>query len=148
MYGELDGASTRALLYSHTIGRIGCVYRGQPYIFPVNYTFDGANIICQTDEGVKLNILRHHKKVCFQVDAIITAGSWKSLLALGAFEELHGHDADEARVQLHNRIFPGHVAESLMNAGNDPGENVVAKKKVRGIIFRIEIDSITGRYAK
>lgn len=148
MNGEMDGAAIRMLLKSHLIGRIGCVHHRQPYIFPVNYYFDGSNILCQTDEGVKLNILRRHKRVCFQVDSVVNSGFWQSVLALGVFCELEGHEAEAARYLLNKRLFPEPLKPDASEAQNALPEMIDNGPVVRKIMFRIDIEEITGRFAR
>jgi len=50
------------------VGRLACTENNQPYIVPVTYMYDGQNIYDQTNEGMKLNILRKNPNICFEVD--------------------------------------------------------------------------------
>jgi nitroimidazol reductase NimA-like FMN-containing flavoprotein (pyridoxamine 5'-phosphate oxidase superfamily) len=146
MQGEMDAAAIRLLLQSHTIGRIGCVHRRQPYIFPVNYIFDGTSIYCQSDEGMKLSILRRHKRICFQADAIVNSGFWQSVLVLGSFEELSGKLADAARHTLYNRLFPKQPAEPEEAIEERMIELIRQGNRLKKVMFRIEIDEVSGRF--
>jgi uncharacterized protein len=47
----------------------------------VTYAFDGKYIYGQTNEGLKLDLMRRNPFVCFEVDSILNMANWKALLS-------------------------------------------------------------------
>ncbi|MFY7880631.1 MAG: pyridoxamine 5'-phosphate oxidase family protein, partial [Lacibacter sp.] len=86
MLGELNESQMNNLLSSQVVGRIACADDAQPYIVPVTYTFDGTYIYGQTNEGLKLDILRKNPNVCFEVDQMNDMANWQSVVVYGTFE--------------------------------------------------------------
>ncbi len=148
MLGELNEIQIRNILLSHTVGRIGCINGNKPYIVPVTYIYEENYIYSQTNEGLKLDMMRQHKEVCFQVDMIIDMANWQSVMIEGEFEELRGQPAIAARDNLYNRIFP-----LLTSATIHPHEHEVTgepdnSNRVKPVMYRIKIKKMTGRFEK
>ena len=99
--GSADGpavltrAEGAALLRQHSVGRIGFVVDGWPVILPINYTFDGDDLVVRTDARSKLAAeTRSTTPVVLEVDeplAVFKSG-W-SVLAHGLADEVR--DGDE-----------------------------------------------------
>jgi len=106
MLGKLSLQEIERLLLDETVGRIGCIYHGRPYIFPVSYVYDGARIICHSAEGIKLRAMRARPDVCFQVDRVKGLNNWQSVVTRGRFEELQGPEAAAAMSLLVDRLLP------------------------------------------
>jgi len=68
--GKLRDKDALAILREGTLGRLGCIAPGWPYVVPVNYFFDGKDIYIHTLPGKKLDALRADPRVCLQVDEI------------------------------------------------------------------------------
>jgi len=82
------------LLRQHSVGRIGFVVDGWPIVLPVNYTFDGADLVIRTDARSKLAAETHHPApVVLEVDAPNTVfkSGW-SVLAHGIASEVRDRD--------------------------------------------------------
>ncbi|MEB2777425.1 hypothetical protein SYJ56_19075 [Algoriphagus sp. D3-2-R+10] len=45
MLGKLSNDQITNVFYSQTIGRIGCIEEGRPYIVPISYAFDNGYIM-------------------------------------------------------------------------------------------------------
>src|SRR5262245_40240540 len=97
MVGQLNDTQINNLLSSQVIGRLACSDGKKPYVVPVTYMYDGKNIYGQTNEGMKLNILRNNPNVCFEVDLMMDMANWQSVILQGTFEELDGEEANKAR---------------------------------------------------
>ena len=53
------------------ICRLGLSDRGQPYVVPLCFGYDGAAIYFHcAPEGRKLDIIRENSKVCFEIDIV------------------------------------------------------------------------------
>jgi uncharacterized protein len=150
MLGELNEQQINNVLSSQVIGRLGCCDKGTPYIVPVTYTFDGNYIYGQMGPGKKLNILRAHPKVCFEVDSMLNMANWQSVILQGQFEELKGKTATTARSLLFNRIYPLTTSRTLHAHEHELGETMTLSDdtRIKPIMYRIRIVSKTGRFER
>ena len=104
MLGHLNEQQMNNLLASQVLGRLACTDSEQPYLVPVTYAFDGKYIYGQTNEGMKLGLLRNNPNVCFELDTMTNMANWQSVIVRGRFEELTDKDAENARVILKNHL--------------------------------------------
>jgi uncharacterized protein len=146
MLGYLQPQQMDDVLKTGLVGRIGCHADGETYIVPISYAFDGSSILCHTHEGKKTAMMRKNPKVCFQVDDMKDMANWKSVLVQGSYEELAERNERKAAMQsLLNRYLPvissvtTHLGEHWPFQPDDTGE-------IDGIVFRIAINEITGRF--
>src|SRR5262245_7840417 len=96
----LGRAECDELLRVHSVGRIVFVVDGWPVVLPVNYTFDGDDIVIRTDARTRLAaVTRWTAPVVLEVDAPVThfKSGW-SVLAHGVAEEVRDRD-ELARLQ-------------------------------------------------
>lgn len=80
-----------ALLASGDVGRVGVVVDGQPFVFPVNYVFEGNSIVVRTGFGTMLRGASLGQ-VAFEIDSFDTEErtGW-SVMVQGI-----GHDVTDA----------------------------------------------------
>jgi uncharacterized protein len=85
---ELDRDECVRLLARSSLGRLGVVVDGRPFVFPVNFTLDGAAVVFRSDEGTKVHAARKGP-VAFECDGIDATyhGGW-SVLLLGEAEQV------------------------------------------------------------
>jgi uncharacterized protein len=136
MMSSLNEEQARKLLELSTVGRLGCIVEGEPYVVPISYLLEGNSIYSHSLSGTKINALRKNPRACFQVDKIRNALSWSSVLAFGTFEELTDH---EERHRVINKLlyrFP------LLT----PVESTLAldTESAEVVVFRIRIERLTG----
>jgi uncharacterized protein len=149
MLGQLKDDQIRNLLSSQVIGRLACADGNQPYIVPVTYTYDGKYIYGQSNEGMKLEILRNNSNVCFEVDAMTDMRNWQSVVVYGTFEELGGDEEKEARDILFNRVMPLMTSSTIHAYGHTANGGVVDDStRVKNVMYRIVINKVTGRFEK
>lgn len=55
--GRMPSAAAIDLLRNTTMGRLGCIANKIPYVVPVNYCFDGQNILIHSHPGLKIEEL-------------------------------------------------------------------------------------------
>jgi uncharacterized protein len=132
--GRLKDTDALAILREGTLGRLGCIAAGWPYVVPVNYFFDGKDIYIHSLPGKKIDALRANPRVCLQVDEIKDSYNWRSVIAYGTFEEVKGEETREnVLTRLYSRL---------------PHMTPVESKLVEGlketIVFRVKVDEITG----
>lgn len=106
MIRELDADAVDEFLREQVVGRIGMHAHGETYVVPVIYAWDGDCIYVQTVEGRKVEMMRANPAVCFETD-VYEAGSWRSVIVDGTYEELHGDDAQRALDVLVARFSNG-----------------------------------------
>ena len=131
--GDMEG---RELLRSAPLGRLGCIVNGDPYIVPINFTFEDNNVYSHSLPGLKIIALRENPRACVQVDVIESDLRWSSVIAFGNFEEIvKPTERQEALAALLKRFPLLTPVESALAQDGTPLEVIV---------YRIRIDRITG----
>lgn len=133
---ELSRDEIDEFLRAQRIARLGCHAGGETYVVPVIYGYDGEAIVAVTMEGRKTAMLRENPSVCVEVDEYDTdgRGSWRSVIAQGAYEELAG-DAIEPALDLLRERF-------TRSAGRAPERRELGPGVV---VMRIRLAETTGR---
>ena len=136
MVSSLSEIQARSLLACSSIGRLGCIVEGHPYVVPISYIVEGNSIYSHSLSGTKITALRANPRACVQVDKIENALRWSSVLAVGKFEELADQ---EERHRVINKLlyrFPLLTpVESTIAYDAGPADVVV---------YRINIEKLTG----
>jgi uncharacterized protein len=146
MMGKLDNNQIEDLLQHEIIGRIGCHADGVTYVVPISYAYDGKYIYGHTEEGMKINIMRKNPRICFQVDKLTNMATWKSVIAMGEFEELSEPETRQYAVQqLINGRLPALTSETVKLTPEWPFKGGYPPW-ADGIIYRIEVKEKSGRY--
>jgi nitroimidazol reductase NimA-like FMN-containing flavoprotein (pyridoxamine 5'-phosphate oxidase superfamily) len=148
MLGELNTQEIQNILLSQVVGRLACTDKKQPYIVPVTYAYDGEYIYGQSNEGLKLAILRKNPIICFEVDVMTDMANWRSVIVSGNFEELKDMEADKARDILFGRVFTLMTSSTIHAHQHDVEEKPDDSNRVKHIMYRIKIRKITGRFEK
>ncbi len=146
MLGTLSDIQINNLLTRNAIGRIGYHDAKKSYITPVTYVFDGVHIIGQTNEGLKLDIMRNNPFVCFEVDAMSSMSNWESVIAWGIFEELFDNEALDARKYLYNSILDLLTIASVHPHEHEPTHLIDDRNRIKEVMYRIKITEKTGRF--
>lgn len=148
MFGTLTDPEIEELLSKQLIGRIGCHEAGTTYVVPVSYAYDGTYIYVHSYPGKKMEIMRRHPDVCFQVDDTRNLAYWRSVIAWGRFEEIVGEkEKRDALLILQQRVLPA-LSSETMHLSEDWPFPPNDKEKMKGLFFRIRLDKKTGRYEK
>ncbi|HWA82716.1 MAG TPA: pyridoxamine 5'-phosphate oxidase family protein [Fimbriimonadaceae bacterium] len=146
MIGELSKSEIEGVLHGNVVGRIGCHANGKTYVVPVTYAYDGDRVICHSAEGRKIKMMRDNPEVCFEVEQIQDLANWRSVIAWGRFEELHGSEAASGMGLLVDRLLPlmkiaaGASGHNVTPHGQQPGESTV--------VYSIRLSEKTGRFEK
>ena len=148
MLGELNDMQINNVLSSQVLGRLACTNGKQPYIVPVTYTYDGKYIYGQTNEGLKLKMLRKNPNVCFEVDMMTDMRHWQSVIVYGKFMELKDEEAKKARDILFNRVLPLMTSSTIHSYGHGDTVQVDDSTRVKEVMYRIKIKKLTGRFEK
>lgn len=89
---------------AESVARLGCHAGGRTYVVPVAYAYAGGAILCFSDEGLKIAMLRENPDLCVEIDRVEHLGSWRSVIAQGRAEILEGDDARPAARALATRL--------------------------------------------
>lgn len=148
MLGSLNEQQMNNLLASQVVGRLACTDTVQPYLVPVTYAFDGVTIYGQTNEGMKLSLLRKNPNVCFEVDLMHDMANWQSVIIRGRFEELKDEAAEKARTVLFNRVFPLMTSATVHGEHHKVDHELDDENRIKPIMYKIVIEEKTGRFEK
>jgi hypothetical protein len=146
MFGTLDNNEIEALLSNQVIGHLACHADNRTYVVPISYAYDGMYVYAHTWEGMKMDIMRKNRQVCFEVEDLKDMANWKTVIAWGEFEELK--EIKERNKALHilmNRILPLISSETthLSDQWPFPPDNI---SDIKGIVFRVFLKEKTGRF--
>jgi nitroimidazol reductase NimA-like FMN-containing flavoprotein (pyridoxamine 5'-phosphate oxidase superfamily) len=148
MLGELNETQMNNIISSQIVGRLACSNGKQPYIVPVTYAYDGKFIYGQTDEGMKLKILRKNPSVCFEIDMMVDLRNWQSVIIQGRFEELKERKEKEAREILLNKVYPLMTTDSPHRYGHETKSEIDDTNRIKPVMYRIKIRKMSGRFEK
>jgi nitroimidazol reductase NimA-like FMN-containing flavoprotein (pyridoxamine 5'-phosphate oxidase superfamily) len=148
MLGQLNDTQIRNLLSSQVVGRLACTTGDQPYIVPVTYAYDGKYIYGQTNEGMKLKILRKNPNICFETDIMTDMRNWQSVVVFGKFEELTDKQAAIARDILFGRVFTLMTSSSVHAHEHTVSAKIDDQNRMKYVLYRIKIKKLTGRFEK
>ncbi|HMD02630.1 MAG TPA: pyridoxamine 5'-phosphate oxidase family protein [Candidatus Baltobacteraceae bacterium] len=132
-----------AFLRAESTARIGYVdQRGQPYVVPVTYAYDGESFYGYSLLGAKIESMNMNPRVCVEVDRITNVTNWICAVALGDFESLHGARAEDAVRRIADRLRTIARADALSAAAE---ETYVARVGGPGLAYRIRVAHKSGR---
>lgn len=148
MIGKLSADKMEEVLRNNLIGRLGCTDGKMPYIIPINYVYDGKCIIAHSLEGMKIDMMRKHPLVCFEVDEMKSFTKWKSVICRGEYQEL----TDERDRYYAMKLFVDSMLHLKLSETAKPPE-ITAQRvhthsggSIRPVIYRIVIFEKTGRF--
>jgi nitroimidazol reductase NimA-like FMN-containing flavoprotein (pyridoxamine 5'-phosphate oxidase superfamily) len=149
MLGELTPEQMNAVLFTEVVGRIGCHGEGRTYVVPITYAYDGEVVYGHSAEGLKIRMMRANPRVCFQVDQRENLANWRSVVAQGVYEELHGQEALDALQILVARLMPLATSEtfSVSDSSRVPAATPLVNAP-KTIIYCIRLIEKTGRFEK
>lgn len=151
METTLAKAQCEALLAAGYYGHLACYDGKDPYIVPVTYLYKDDCAYGFTREGKKIDIMRKHPRVCFQVEHIDNGFTWQSVMAWGEFQEVLDEKTVQAmKLQLAHQYGKITVRERALPVS--PMITDMHKHQYgdidNSIIYRIKIDRMTGKAAK
>jgi hypothetical protein len=148
MLGALTETQMNNLLTMQAVGRIGYNDSKKSFITPVTYAFDGKYIYGQTNEGLKLDVMRINPFVCFEVDSMLNMANWESVIIWGYFEELEDKESIKAREYLYNSILDLLTSSTVHLHEHSSTHEMEDTNRIKHIMYRIRITEKTGRYEK
>ena len=137
---DMSEADSIELLKRNHVGRLAFTFHDKVDVEPISYVFDDGFVYGRTSPGTKLNTVKHHPWVAFQVDEVEGRYDWRSVVVKGTmyFIDAAGGDRDREALERATELLRSVDAEALTSGDAAP---------FRTAIFRIYADEITGRIA-
>ena len=151
MIGRLSPAEVEELLSQQIIGRIGCCSEEMVYVVPISYAYQDNCVYCHTYEGRKMQMMRNHPEVCFQVDETKDMANWKSVIAWGRFDEVNEKEerAKALKILLQRRLpVLSSVTTHLGKTWPFSGYGGNGYNEIPGLVFKIILTAKSGRFEK
>jgi nitroimidazol reductase NimA-like FMN-containing flavoprotein (pyridoxamine 5'-phosphate oxidase superfamily) len=138
---ELTPQEVTNLLRRGSHAHLGCYRRGEVYVVPVTYVYEGDFLYSHSPAGKKIEMMRSNKKVCLQVEDVRSLFEWQSVIVWGKYQELKG--GMEAEMGL--RLLKERIAQLERDRGLTPLEIQISAILSKAVIYRIKIEKVTGR---
>lgn len=142
---ELTRQTSLDLLARTRLGRVACAQGLQPYVVPFYFVYHAPYLYSFSTVGQKIEWMRANPLVCVEVDEVVSAEQWMSVIVFGRYEELP--DTPECR---RARAF----AHALLKRNAVWWEPAYVKTTLRGtprslvpVFYRIQGLQITGHRA-
>lgn len=127
-----------AMLARNNIARLACARDNQPYIVPLRVDLDGEYLYGYATLGRKIEWMRTNPLVCLECEELTTDRQWATLIVFGHYQELP--PGNEGPRQVAERLFQKHPMWW------EPATVPLGGRERRPpIVFRIHVDSLTGR---
>lgn len=139
-FGELDRRSCERILARNHVARLAFAFHDRVDIEPIHYVYDKGWLFGRTSPGSKLVTISHSHWVALEVDETDSLFDWRSVVVHGTFLTL---DPDVPGVESQAWARGISLLRDLVP------ETGTARDPVgfRSVIFRIHIDTVTGREA-
>lgn len=145
MIKELSNDEAYELVKNGVYGRLGCHANGETYVVPISYAYKDNALYFHTQEGKKVNMMRINPSVCFHVDELQDIFDWRSVIIQGQFKELEGEERTSGLKILLDREVPV-LPPSTMKLAKDWPFTTGGYDAIKGVVFKIEINELSGRY--
>ena len=146
MQGTMTTAQCHRVLLNGLVGRVGCYAKGRVYVVPISYVFEKGHIYAHAKEGNKVNAMRQHPNVCFQIDEVDNMTSWRSVMIWGKFDEITNSAQQTKAIKiLSDRFNVFQTSESVKPSQHTDGQPY---KERRPVLYRISVEEISGRFEK
>ncbi len=141
MLTQLTHTQIERVLAAGHIGRIG--YKNdadEVSITPVNYKYKDGCVQCFSIVGDKINMMRKHTDVCFEVEDIADNDNWKTVVCHGRYEEI----TDEQELQLLRPQYTEYLLRKRATVTDAPPDAAPPTS----VFYRIRFSKFTGRADK
>jgi len=149
MIGQLSHVEQEKILRGQMYGHLGVCENDEAYVVPILFAYDNGIVYCHTYEGKKADFIRKNPRVCFQVETVEGLRQWRSVIAWGICEELHGKDALHAIDVLSKKVgfLLRRGGKHLVKRGIQKSH--LFRQDARSVLFyRILLKKMTGRFER
>ncbi len=87
LVAEMNREECEDLLARQNLGRLACVRENQPYIVPIYFATEPGRLYGFSTMGQKIDWMRRNPLVSVEVDEVIGATQWASVVVQGRYEE-------------------------------------------------------------
>lgn len=142
---ELPIQACLDLLARVRFGRLACARDAQPYIVPFYFAYHGNCLYSFSTVGQKIEWMRANPLVCVEVDEVMSAHQWMSVIVLGRYEELLDTPEWRSERELAWNLLqqyamwwePGY-AKTIVHS---------AERPLVPVFYRVSVTRLTGRRA-
>ena len=141
---ELTPAECRDVLSRTTVARLACSRAEQPYVVPVSFVYDTDSncLFGFSTIGKKVDWMRENPKVCVEVEEVADRFHWTTIVIFGRYDEIGDSSAHTDVRERARALFATRAEWWLPGAAKvNPHEHSDV------VIYRIHVDTITGRRA-
>lgn len=93
-------------LLAHTrFGRLACAQGNQPYVVPFYFGYDDDYLYSFSTVGQKIEWMRANPMVCVEIDEVMSARHWVSVIVVGRYEELEDTPEGQSARELAHRVL-------------------------------------------
>jgi len=143
---ELTRQASLDLLARTRLGRLACAEGAQPYVVPIYFASHHDYLYSFSTLGQKIEWMRANPLVCIEVDEVVSAQEWVSLIVFGRYEELPDlPEWQSSRAFAHQLLKqyaawwePAYVQTILLHG---------ARRPLVPIFYRIHVRQMTGHRA-
>lgn len=141
---ELSPTECAEILQRTTFGRLACAKDGQPYVVPVQFSFDLERgcVYGFSTVGQKVQWMRDNPLVCLEVEDIADKTHWQTVIVFGRYEEIQDSPEEAEARDRAQRLFQQRPEWWLPAAAK-----VGSRERHAVVVYRIHIDRVTGRKA-
>ena len=141
---ELTRAECAEVLKRTNLGRLACAKDGQPYVVPVQFSFDLERdcIYSFSTVGQKVMWMRENPRVCLEVDDVTDKDHWQTVVVFGRYEEILD-SLDDAEARRRSEELFRQRPEWWLPAAAKIGSH----ERHAVVVYRIQIERVTGRRA-
>jgi nitroimidazol reductase NimA-like FMN-containing flavoprotein (pyridoxamine 5'-phosphate oxidase superfamily) len=136
IFRDLSRDECLAILGRHDVGRLAFTFHDRVDIEPLNYVMVDGDLAFRTVPGSKVDVLRHHPWVAFEVDEVDGINAWSSVVVHGTIYLLRAAGSPDER-----RAYDAAVERirEITPTGASKGESV---------LLRLHVERLTGREAR
>ncbi len=136
---EMSAKEIRTVLDRVGYGHLGFIYEGTPFVIPMHYYLEGAEIYLFTTEGLKTYGMDINPEICLQVEQVKGALHWRSVMVKGRAERITDLSEIDRIMQLIKQQNP-----TLTPAVNQTWIDAWGRSDLRSI-YRIAHYQMSGR---
>jgi nitroimidazol reductase NimA-like FMN-containing flavoprotein (pyridoxamine 5'-phosphate oxidase superfamily) len=139
LYRTLTWSEAETVLARNHVGRLAFTLRDRVDIEPISYVYHDGWLYGRTSAGTKLFTVTQQRMVAFEVDEVVDATDWRSVVVKGPFEALRPELGAEPWLIQHATDVLRDAAPAALRSDDPTPSRVVP--------FRIHPDEMTGREA-
>jgi nitroimidazol reductase NimA-like FMN-containing flavoprotein (pyridoxamine 5'-phosphate oxidase superfamily) len=144
MLTNLTEEQMEYVLQHQLLGHLGCYAADTIYVVPICYAYDNKCIYGRTYAGMKLNMIRENRQVCFQVEHLENMAKWQSVICWGEFEELTDTGKRNDAIRILQERISVIIEDQTLHSSYWPF-SISDFNHAAGIIFCIHVNKITGK---